>query len=76
MHDPEITRIVGKESYDSLSFQEKVKYNIRFNESIQELQRRLPGGFPGIPMGVYRFKTPEEADAQIEQAILRVAAQR
>lgn len=73
MHDPEIKRVAGKSSYDCMTLEQQVRHNLAFNDQIQKLQQRLPGGFPGIRMGVYRFKTPQEADAQIEQAILRGA---
>lgn len=76
MKDEEIKRVVGKETYEQLSLDEQVAHNISFNEDIQKLQKMLPGGFPGIPIGVYRFKSFEEADAQIEEAVMRVALKR
>lgn len=76
MKDPEIKRVVGVEKYELLSEQDKIEANFKFNDSFQRMQASLPGGFPGIVKGVYRFKNQEDADKQVHEAIMRVAAKR
>lgn len=76
MKDPEIKRVVGIEKYEKLTEEEKIKANLKFNDDIHALQRKLPGGAPGIPKGVYRFKTQEEADAQVNYYIMKAAMKR
>lgn len=76
MKDLEIKRIAGKEKYETLTDQEKIIENFKFNDSFHKMQRNLPGGFPGIPKGVYRFKNQEDADKQVNYYIMKVASQR
>ena len=73
MKDPEIKRIVGIEAEESLSENEKIMAIFRFNDEIHQLQDKLPGGTPGIPKGVYRFKNQEDADKQVNHYIMKVA---
>jgi hypothetical protein len=74
--DPEIKRVVGRERWKELSEEEIVKECLKFNDEFNQLQAMLPGGAPSIPFGVYRFKTPEEADLQKMEAIMKVAIKR
>ena len=76
MNDPEIKRVVGKEKFDSLSETERLREIFRFNDNMQKMQAKLPGGNPGIPKGVYRFKNQEDADAQVNFYIMRAALKR
>lgn len=76
MKDPEIKRVVGIEKYELMTEQEKIEANFKFNDEFQKMQSSLPGGFPGIKKGVYRFKNQEEADKQVQEAIMRVALKR
>lgn len=74
--DPEIKRVVGVEGWNTLTEDQKIAECMRFNDDFHKMQERLPGGGPGIPFGVYRFKTQDEADAQVNFYILKVAKQR
>lgn len=76
MKDPEIKRIVGKEKYEELTEQEKIIANFKFNDSFHEMQAKLPGGCPGIPKGVYRFKCQEVAGKQVDYYIMKTAMKR
>lgn len=76
MKDLEIKRIAGVEHYENMTEQQKIMENFKFNDQFHELQRSLPGGSPGIPKGVYRFKNQEDADKQVNYYIMKVAAQR
>lgn len=74
--DPEIKRVVGVEKWKTLTEDERVAECVRFNEDFQKMQSRLPGGNPGVPFGVYRFKTQQSADDQVNFYIMKVARQR
>lgn len=76
MKDFEITRIAGKEKYETLTDQQKIIENFKFNDSFHRIQKSLPGGSAGIPKGVYRFKDQEDADKQVNYYIMKVAVQR
>lgn len=76
MKDPEIKRVVGTEKYERLTPEQKAIENFKFNDAFHRLQSKLPGGNPGIPKGVYRFKNQEDADKQVNYYIMKVAANR
>ena len=76
MKDPEIKRIAGVEKYENLTPEQKAVENFKFNDAFHRLQASLPGGAPGIPKGVYRFKNQEDADKQVNFYIMKVAAKR
>ncbi len=76
MRDPEIKRVVGKEKHENMTEQEIIMENFKFNDDFQRMQAQLPGGFPGIPKGVYRFKNQEDADKQVNYYIMKAAMKR
>ena len=76
MKDPEIKRVVGVEKYENLTPEEQIIENLKFNDSFHRLQAKLPGGNPGIPKGVYRFKNQEDADKQVNYYIMKTAMKR
>jgi hypothetical protein len=76
MPDPEIKKVAGKEIWHEMTEEERIRACFKFNDDFQKMQALLPGGAPGIPFGVYRFKTQEEADAQVNYYIMKVAAKR
>ncbi len=76
MQDLEIKRIVGVEKYETLTEEERILANFKFNDDFHKMQQKLPGGCPGIPKGVYRFKNQEDADKQVEYFIMKTAMKR
>jgi hypothetical protein len=76
MKDPEIKRIAGIEKYEKLTEEEKILANFKFNDDFHQIQSLLPGGCPGIPKGVYRFKNQEDADKQVNFYIMKTALKR
>ena len=76
MKDLEINRIAGTEKYEFLTDKQKIIENFKFNDNFHKIQRNLPGGSPGIPKGVYRFKNQDDADKQVNYYIMKAASKR
>lgn len=76
MIDSEIKRTVGCDKQTNMTEEEIILDNLKFNDAFHKMQESLPGGCPGIPKGVYRFKSQEDADKQVNYYIMKAAMQR
>ena len=57
--------MINKKNTKHLTEEDKIIANLKFNDDFHKMQSKLPGGCPGIPKGVYRFKNQQEADDQV-----------